>query len=218
MDTPKTNLQSAQEKINRKREEVYKAINELILSDSRFENSKITYDDKEQLFTMDFSSIETKEDELLIIDLDDVRRSLKSPYEFLEDVEIILGNAQVLTAFGINRLKVKCLDYCHIYVGNKSIVSAGNDNVITISDKCNLECKNNNTIKTGILCNLKIGNNNNIYLGFETSLIGGDNNIIDLPAVENNISEQDSDYNCVDIKLGVGSKIITTYHNITTIQ
>lgn len=218
MDIPKTNLQSAQEKINKKREEIYKTINELILLDSRFENTKITYDDKKQTFTMDFSSVETKEDKLLFVDLDDVRRSLKSPYEFLQDVVIILGNAQVLTAFGIDRLKVKCLDFCHIYVGNKSIVSAGNDNVITIYYKCNLECKNNNTIKTGVLCNLKIGSNNNIDLGFETSLIGGDNNIVNLPSVEYNISEQESDYNCVDIKLGVGSKIITTYHNITTIQ
>ena len=214
MNIPKTNLQPIQEKINQKREEIYKTINELILSDNVFENTKLTYDDKKQTFTIDFSFVKSADEGLLIIDLDDIRRSLKFPYEFLEDVEIILGNMQMLSARWIRGLKVRCLDYCHIFVGEDCSVSAGNDNSISIGSECTLECKHNNIIKTGILCNLKIGNNNNVeHLAAETSLIGGEHNKVNLVLIENNMDELEN-YKQVEIKLGRGSEITTVCHNI----
>ena len=214
MNTPKTNLQPIQEKINQKREEIYKTINELILSDNVFENTKLTYDDKKQTFTIDFSFVKSTDEGLLIIDLDNIRRSLKFPYEFLEDVEIILGNMQMLSARWIRGLKVRCLDYCHIFVGEEGSVSAGNDNSISIGSESTLECKHNNIIKTGILCNLKIGNNNNVeHLAAETSLIGGEHNKVNLVLVENNMDELEN-YKQVEIKLGRGSEITTVCHNI----
>ena len=214
MNIPKTNLQPIQEKINQKREEIYKTINELILSDNVFENTKLTYDDKKQTFTIDFSFVKSTDEGLLIIDLDNIRRSLKFPYEFLEDVEIILGNMQMLSARWIRGLKVRCLDYCHIFVGEESSVSAGNDNAINIGSESILECKHNNIIKTGILCNLKIGNNNNVeYLDTETSLIGGEHNKVNLVLIENNMDELEN-YKQVEIKLGRGSEITTVCHNI----
>jgi hypothetical protein len=214
MNTPKTNLQPIQEKINQKREEIYKTINMLILSDNVFENTNLTYDDKKQTFTIDFSFVKSTDEGLLIIDLDDVRRSLKFPYEFLEDVEIILGNMQMLSARWIRGLKVRCLDYCHIFVGEECNVSAGNDNSISIGSESTLECKHSNIIKTGILCNLKIGNNNNVeYLDTETSLIGGEHNKVNLVLIENNMDELEN-YKQVEIKLGRGSEITTVCHNI----
>lgn len=216
MNIPKTNLQPTQEKINQKREEIYKATNELILSNKEFENTKLTYDDKKLLFTIDFTSVKTTEDELLIIDLDNVRRALRFSYDFLENVEIILGNTQMLNArWWMSKLKVRCLDYCHIFVGDECSVIAGNDNSITLGGECSLECKNNNIIKTGVLCNLKIGNNNNVeYLDLESSLIGGDNNKVHLALSDDNVNEMQNPYKQVEIKLGLGSKITTVCHNI----
>lgn len=215
MNIPKTNLYPTQEKINQKREEIYKATNELILSNKEFENIKLTYDDKKLLFTIDFTSVKTTEDELLIIDLDNVKRVLRLPYDFLEGVEIILGNTQMLNARWMNKLKVICLDYCYIFVGDECSVIAGNDNSITVGGECSLGCKNNNIIKTGVLCNLKIGNNNNVeYLDLESSLIGGDNNKVHLALTDDNVNEMQNPYKQVEIKLGRGSEITTVCHNI----